>query len=232
MTSGLPDLAAIGRLLADRSRCTILAALAGGETRPATELARLAGISRSTASDHLRRLTDAGLIDLETRGRHRYFRLASPDVAELLESLAAVAPRRPIRSLRDSTSMRQLDFARRCYDHLAGRLGVALRDAMLRQGLLRETPRCPAELTLEGHHVLTELGADVAAPVNGRRPLVRDCLDWSVRRPHIGGRLGAAIYRTLLEQNGLQARSDSRAVVLGPSTSWLQHFGVALDELS
>src|SRR5262245_43459123 len=130
------DIAAVGALVADRSRCAILSALCDGRALPASRLASEAGVSAATASSHLGKLTDAGLIVVEAHGRHRYYRLAGPDVARLLETLQQFAPATPVRSLREGTRAYALREARTCYDHLAGRLGVELMAALLARGYL------------------------------------------------------------------------------------------------
>src|ERR1700759_5517687 len=133
---GDSDIAAIGSLVADRARCRILLALGDGRALPASRLASEAGTSPATASSHLRKLTDAGLLTVETHGRHRYYRLAGPDVGRLIEALQQVAPASPVRSLRQDTRARALREARTCYDHIAGRLGVRLMATMLERGYL------------------------------------------------------------------------------------------------
>src|SRR3954469_12685561 len=130
------DIAALASLLADPARCTVLLALDDGRALPASVLADEAGISRPTASSHLRKLTDAGMLAVETHGRHRYYRLAGPEVAALLEQLVRLAPLRPVRSLREGTRAARLRSARTCYDHLAGRLGVQLMGSLLDRDVL------------------------------------------------------------------------------------------------
>ena len=134
--SGDTDLAAVGALLAEPARARVLLALADGRSLAAGVLATEAGVAPSTASHHLARLVDAGLISVVTRGRHRYFTLAGPHVGELIEAVARVAPAQPITSLRQGTRAHAVRHARRCYDHLAGRLGVAVADALQEQGAL------------------------------------------------------------------------------------------------
>jgi len=133
---GDANVAAVAAVLADRGRWRVLAALGDGRALPASMLAAEAGVAASTASEHLARLVGAGLLTVERHGRYRYFRLAGPQVADLLEALARVAPPVPVRSLREGTRAQALRFARTCYDHLAGRVGVAMMDAMLRRGFL------------------------------------------------------------------------------------------------
>ncbi|WP_442934626.1 ArsR/SmtB family transcription factor [Micromonospora sp. CPCC 205739] len=190
----LADLAA---LLADDTRAGICLALLDGRAWTAGELARAARVAPSTASEHLTRLVRGGLLVEERQGRHRYLRLAGPAVAQLIEDLAGhVSPApRPAGSLRAATADAALAHARTCYDHLAGRLGVRLRDALLTRGLLDATDGLA--VTPAGRDWLTDLG--VAPLPAGRRPLLRDCLDWTERRPHLAGALGAALCRRFAE---------------------------------
>src|ERR687888_2089825 len=134
--TGDVNIAAVAAVLADPGRCRIRAALGDGRALPASLLASEAGVAASTASEHLSRLVDAGLLTVERHGRHRYYRLAGPHVADLLEALARVAQPAPVRSLREGTQAQALRYARTCYDHLAGRVGVAVMDSLLRNGHL------------------------------------------------------------------------------------------------
>ncbi|MEU5940480.1 winged helix-turn-helix domain-containing protein [Micromonospora sp. NPDC047548] len=207
----LADLAA---LLADDTRAGICLALLDGRAWTAGELARCAGVAASTASEHLTRLVRGGLLVEERQGRHRYLRLAGPAVAQLIEDLAGHAPpaQRPARSLRAATADAALAHARTCYDHLAGRLGVRLRDALLTCGLLDGADGLA--LTSAGRDWLADLGVE---PLRGsRRPLVRDCLDWTERRPHLAGALGAALCRRFAEL-GWTARGSGRSVRVTPA---------------
>src|SRR5215211_3040620 len=205
---GDADLAAVGSLLAEPARAQILLALGDGRALAASVLAAEAGIAPSTASAHLGRLVEGGLLTAEHHGRHRYFRLAGPQVGELLETVARLAPAAPVRSLRQGTRAEAVRTARTCYDHLAGRLGTALMAALLERGVLAggdgafhpeagdrlSSPGgdVPYELTEHGAGFLRDdLGVDVAA-IGGRRPLVRYCVDWSEQRHHLAGALGAA----------------------------------------
>src|SRR5919206_5362124 len=174
---GDADWAAVGSLLAERARARMLAALGDGCALPASALAAEAGVVPSTASGHLARLVDGGLLTAESRGRRRYFSLRGAEVAEALEALARVAPREPVSSLRQATRIDALRAARTCYDHLAGRLGTALMDALLARGLVADE-----HVTDAGLERLVEPGVDVGA-VPRRRPRFRSCLDWSERRP-------------------------------------------------
>src|SRR5262249_45026462 len=150
-------LAAVGALLAEPARTKVLLALADGRSLPASVLASEAGVAASTASHHLARLTDAGFVSAVTRGRHRYFTLAGPQVAELLEAVARVAPAQPVASLRQGTRAHALRYARRCYDHLAGRLGVAVADALQERGVIVAEGGAGFTVTEEGAGVLAEL---------------------------------------------------------------------------
>jgi DNA-binding transcriptional ArsR family regulator len=205
------DLAAVAALIADPSRATMLDALAGGEAFTAGELARLAGIAPSTATEHLARLEDGGLIASVRQGRARYVRLAGADVARALEALAVIAPPKRANGLRAWRHGEDLRAARSCYDHLAGVAGVALADALVERGVL-EPGEGGFAITAPGERRLASFGLDVAAILGARRSTARACLDWSERRPHIGGALGAALLAELLKRRWLRRRSDGRAL--------------------
>ncbi|MGZ4428898.1 MAG: ArsR/SmtB family transcription factor [Nocardioidaceae bacterium] len=204
--------AAVARLLGDDSRAAMCLALLDGRAWTSGELARLTGVAPSTASDHLTRLVAGGLLAEERQGRHRYVRLATPRAAELIEELAAhAAPAAAApRSLRAVTATAALARARTCYDHLAGRLGVRLADAMADGGLLGQATGWA--FTPDGLRWLRGLGIDVDALVSGRRPLVRACLDWTERRSHLGGAGGAALCRHFFEAGWLERTATHRAV--------------------
>jgi DNA-binding transcriptional ArsR family regulator len=205
------DLAAVAALMGDANRASMLLALLGGQELPAHELAARAGASSSLASAHLRKLTDGGLLVAERRGRNRYYRLTDRHVAEAIEALLAVAPTRRARSLRESNRGEAIRRARTCYDHLAGELGVALTDSLEHQGLVG-SHRDGYPLTTSGRERLRELGIDVDALASRRRALTRPCLDWTERRPHLAGSLGAALTGRLLELDWIRRRADTRAV--------------------
>jgi hypothetical protein len=172
--------------------------LMDNRARTTTELAQVAGVSKATASEHLHLLVEGGLISIVRQGRNTYHRLASPEVAEFIEGLARISPPLPIRSLRESHSAVALAAARTCYDHLAGRLGVLLYDGMSSSGALHVRA---GGITVEGGHPLFhQLGIDVEQLQAERRVLVRECLDWTERRPHLAGLLGA---RLLLAMHGV-----------------------------
>jgi len=206
------DLGAVGALLADSARAAILAALLGGVALPAGALARAAGVAPSTASVHLAKLLAAGWVAVERRGRHRYYRLGSAGVATVLEQIARVAPPIPVRSLRGRERTDALRLARSCYDHLAGRVGVALTDALVARDALR-VDGSDFALTPEGATFLRERGVDVPTPT-GRRVFARRCLDWSERRDHLAGALGAAVFAAWETQGWLARRESDRALRL------------------
>ena len=209
-------MAGLAALLADTTRASFCLALLDGRAWTAGELARAAGVAPSTASDHLTRLVRGGLLVEERQGRHRYVRLANPAVAQLIEDLAGHAPAAPAppRTLRAASAGAALAYARTCYDHLAGRLGVQLYDALLTRGLLDRT--AGLALTPAGLTWLARLEVPVEPLRAARRPLVRDCLDWTERRPHLAGALGAALCRRFLDL-GWTARGSGRAIRLTPT---------------
>lgn len=203
------DIAPVAALIADPTRAAILTALLGGRALAAGELARLSGVSAATASAHLSRLLDGRLVDVVRQGRHRYYRLAGHEVAEVLEVLARVSARPPIRSLRQSRQARLLEEARTCYDHLAGRAGVALFDQLVQGGFVVNQ-----EVTDKGERLLAGLGVDVAGVRKARRRFAPECLDWTERRAHLGGALGAAVTGVLFERGWYRQGPVPRAVVL------------------
>jgi DNA-binding transcriptional ArsR family regulator len=218
-------LAGTAAAIGDPARANMLAALMDGRALTATELARIAGVAPQTASGHLARLAEAGLILPEKQGRHRYHRLASPEVASALEGLMALASRArpaPVTGPRDA-ALRQ---ARTCYDHLAGQLAVALADSLESRGhLVLESDG--AEITASGTAFLQEMGVQ-ARP--SRRLLCRPCLDWSERRPHLAGAIGAALCAHCLEMGWLRRRDGTRALLITPAgeQGFRARFGVTL----
>ncbi|HEX6448201.1 MAG TPA: helix-turn-helix domain-containing protein [Trebonia sp.] len=179
------DLASAAALLGDPARAAMLAALADGRALPAGELAHLAGVHPATATAHLRRLAEGGLVRVRAQGRHRYHELAGPEVAAVLEALAQIAPPAPVRSLRQHRSAAALAQARTCYDHLAGWRGVELRDRLLAVGALRAADERDHALTPYGERLVTALGVDLDHVRSCRRVFARSCLDWTQRRPHL-----------------------------------------------
>ncbi|MEH0936435.1 ArsR/SmtB family transcription factor [Micromonospora psammae] len=235
MTTAASDghqLAGLAALLADPTRARFCLALLDGRAWTAGELARVAGVAPSTTSDHLTRLVRGGLLVEERQGRHRYVRLADPAVAQLIEDLAGHHPPapRPVRSLRAATADAALAHARTCYDHLAGRLGVRLRDALLDRRLLTDADGLA--LTRTGCDWLADLGVPVEELRGGRRPLLRDCLDWTERRPHLAGAVGAALCRRFA-QLGWTVAGVGRAVRVTPAgVTALTGLGLAPAELT
>jgi len=202
-------------LLAEPTRATLLDALMAGEPLPAGELARRAGIASSTASGHLARLRAGRLVSFETVGRQRRYRLASPAVAEAIEALARIAPPPPTRSLRAAERDSALRFARMCYDHLAGELGVALTDALVSRKMI--TPDDGSfRITSRGERRLALLGVDLDGAQAARRSFARSCLDWSEHREHLAGALGAALADALIAQKVIARRPRDRAVTVTP----------------
>jgi DNA-binding transcriptional ArsR family regulator len=224
------DLAAPAALIAEPARAAMLNALLSGRALAAGELARVAGVSRPTASEHLRRLLDGNLVDVVSQGRHRYYRLAGPHVANALEALAHLGTPAPVATLRQANAARALAFARTCYDHLAGTCGVALLDALLANEWL-----CDHDggygVTPAGERELVALGIDVGAARSARRTFARPCLDWTVRRHHLAGSLGAAINTRLLDLGWFTHRTrDGRGLrITDAGRTRLLELGCRLD---
>jgi DNA-binding transcriptional ArsR family regulator len=221
----------VAALLGDTARATMLAALMGGQALTGSELAFLAHVSRPTASEHLSRLVAARLIAITKQGRFRYYRIASPLVARMLESIELVAaidvpPRYQPRSIKDDA----LRFARTCYDHVAGQVGVAIADALVAKGRIVLTAE-GGEVTEAGAEFLAEFGANLAPKTRSRRLFCQPCLDWSERRFHVAGHVGAEICRCCRELGWLKCVRDSRALRLTAEGRAGLHdrFGVDLD---
>jgi DNA-binding transcriptional ArsR family regulator len=213
MTTAL-DMAEVGFLVGDPARANILSALLDGRAKTAGELAYFARVTPQTASLHLRRLTDANLISLLQQGRHRYFRLASPLVARMLESISAVAAVQMPPRQRFSHSPRDaaLRAARLCYDHLAGQLGVDIADALAAHGFVALDDE-GGEVTIEGRQFFARLGIELD-DVPRRRAFCRPCLDWTERRYHIAGSVGAALARHAFDNGWLARLRDTRALAV------------------
>ena len=226
---GDADIASVGALFADPGRARILLALGDGRALPASVLADEAGVAASTASAHLSRLVKGGLLRVERHGRHRYFRLAGPEVGDLMEALARISPPAPIRSLKQGSKAHAVRYARTCYDHLAGMLGTGLMEALLEHDLLTGgdgvfDPQSAREdrlaapgwdhdyrLTADGVRELQEFGIDFDS-LPRRRPVIRYCVDWSEQRHHLAGSLGAAIATRMVELGWIRRADRSRAV--------------------
>ncbi|MFC0601313.1 ArsR/SmtB family transcription factor [Streptomyces palmae] len=227
-----PDLASMARLLADGTRAGFCLALLDGRAWTATELARHVGVAPSTATEHLHALVGGNLLAEERQGRHRYVRLAGPHVAELIESLAAMAPQRAPapRTLSAAGRRQALAHARTCYDHLAGAVGVAITDAMIERGLV--DLEHGLRLTAEGTTWLGDLG--ITVPTGTRRPSVRSCLDWTERRPHLAGAVGAALCRHAFDTDWITRIGTTRAVAVTPTgrQALRHHLGLPDDILA
>ena len=192
------DFSHVGTALGNPARSAMIDHLLGGGSVSASMLAKVARIAPSTASGHLSALRAAGFVTESASGRYRYYSLAGPDVAEALEALARICPPLPVRSLSQSIAGRRLAFARTCYDHLAGQAGVALLDAMLSRRWIRPAA-AGYEVTAAGERGFAEMRVDVDAARTERRTFARPCLDWTERRFHLAGALGAAICSRMLE---------------------------------
>jgi DNA-binding transcriptional ArsR family regulator len=207
------DLAAIGRLIGDPNRACILQVLMGGSPHSGSALAEMAGISRSLASAHLKQLTAGGLVRAEPRGRQQLYSLASGQVAEALETLQLLAPAQPVRSLRGSTRMRNLRWARMCYDHLAGVTGVAVTEGLTARDAIGERDGAWV-LGPAGARVFAEVGIDVGRVPCRTRPLLRPCMDWTERRHHLAGGIGAALSAELAQRGWVRRQEGSRIVTV------------------
>lgn len=186
------------RLMGEPARAAMLVALLDGRALPAGELAKLAGVSAATASAHLARLVDGGLLRARSLGRHRYFELAGPEVADAVESLQRLGPRVPVTSYAQSATARRLAEARSCYDHLAGRIALGLADRLVGEGAISPLEAGSPGIVLATDGPLARRLRLDEAPPAGRRPAVRGCLDWTERRPHLAGALGAHVLEVLL----------------------------------
>ncbi|MGW4053385.1 ArsR/SmtB family transcription factor [Streptomyces sp. NPDC004779] len=229
---GASDLAAFAALFAEESRAAMLLALLDGRAWTAGELARHARVAPSTATEHLGKLVAGGVLTEERQGRHRYVRLAGPGIAHLVEELAALAgpgADEPPRSLAAVNAGRAMARGRTCYDHLAGRLGIAVTDALTARGLLRQDTGFA--LTDRGLEWFAGLGVPLAT--TGRRPLARGCLDWTERRPHLAGLAGAVLCTHALDTGWCVRIGSGRAVKVTPAGEralW-RELGIAADAL-
>ncbi len=207
-----PEIARIASLMGDPARANMLTAMVGGQALTASELSGVAGVSLPTASSHLAKLEDAKLVAVERQGRHRYYRLADGDVAHVLESLMGIATRSGMTRVRTGPKEPRLRRARVCYDHLAGELGVQLYDHFSDQGFLDPDGEAVL-LTGKGEVFAEQFGIDLARLKKKRRPLCRACLDWSVRRHHLAGALGAALLERFYDLGWARREKDSRIVL-------------------
>lgn len=217
-----PNIASIAALLGDPARANMLTALMDGRALTVSELAVAAGVTLQTASGHLAKLNAAKLLTAEKQGRHRYFRLSGSDIAQILEMLMGLAQRTGAVRVRTGPKDTALRASRICYDHLAGETGVQLFNGVLQLGLLAEGDQlCVTE---KGRQYFSDFGIDLNELENGRRPLCRYCLDWSERRNHLGGALGAAILTEMISRKWLRI-SDKRALTF--SSQGVEEFRTA-----
>jgi DNA-binding transcriptional ArsR family regulator len=208
-------ISAIAALIGDPARANILSALMGGKALTASELAYCAFISPQTASGHLAKLVDGGLVTVEKQGRHRYHKLASASVAEAFESLSGLAATGSTRHRTTGPKDAAMRQARTCYDHMAGRLAVAITDALSSRQLIIIEDRS-GWITDEGKSFLAGIGLDLDPREKSSRPLCRTCLDWSERRMHLGGRLGASLLQRSIDCNWVRPGKDSRTLSITP----------------
>lgn len=222
-----PNVSVVASLIADPARAAILAALLDGRALPAGELAYASGVTAQTASSHLSKLVAGGLLAVENEGRHRYYRLSGSHVAEAIEYLATIRPAEPVRRKAMSAEATKLRFARCCYDHLAGILGVAVTGALQERGFIVAAPGKQFDVTQAGHEWFADIGLDVCGLKPTRRGLARQCLDWSERRHHLAGPLGVGFMARLCKNGWLQ-RSDGRRVNVTPKgrVELKRHLGV------
>lgn len=203
--------------MGEPARAAMLVALLDGRSLPASELAAVAGVTPPTASAHLAQLLAGGLVTDRKLGRHRYFSLAGEHVADAVEALQRIAPRRAVTSYSQSATAERLALARSCYDHFAGRLALDLADALVREGAISPLVAGePGSVLDPGTPVAMRLGiaeaAGAGAGATSRRPVVRGCLDWTERRPHLAGRLGAIVLERLLAEEWVARRAGDRSL--------------------
>ncbi len=226
------DLAAVASLMADRNRAQMLMMLLGGTPQSGSALAEAAGISRSLASAHLKKLVAGGLIRAQASGRQQLYSIASEPVADALETLILLAPAARVRSLTEATRARSLRWARMCYDHLAGTVGVVMTEALIGRGLVRVEDG-GYQLVTRGAAEFGGFGIDVDGLERRTRPLLRPCLDWTEQRYHLGGSLGAALTLALVGRHWITRREASRIVTVTPSgqAGLLEWLGIDLAEI-
>ncbi|WP_339434623.1 helix-turn-helix transcriptional regulator [Pseudomonas orientalis] len=220
--------------IAEPARTKMLCSLMDGHARTSTEMAVIADISASTASAHLARLKEDGLIKLHTQGRHRYFSLADTHVAQAIEALMVISRNAQTRFV--STTPTRLQLARTCYDHMAGSLAVQLHDYFIDSGWLTlpDAGDGTYQLTVEGEKGMTGLGIEIETVRAQRRRFACSCLDWSMRRPHLAGALGAAVLQAVTSRKWVIQDLDSRALALTPKgrKALYGRFGIRVEEKS
>lgn len=205
------NVAVVASLVSEPSRAAILTALLDGRLHPASDLAFMAGIKPQTASFHLKKMLDADVIKTEKHGRHRYYGIRDHEVAQVLESFLSIAPKVEVRSLKQASQDKAIRYARTCYDHLAGNLGVKIAAALLENGFIQEGKE-DFVVTDKGESFFSELQINLELVKKKRRSYSHKCLDWSERRHHIGGALGNAILEQLLELSWIERIPNTRAI--------------------
>ena len=225
---GQHNISSVAHLIAEPVRSVMLITLADGSALSASALAEAAGVTAQTASSHLSKLLDGGLLSVESKGRHRYYRLAGAHVSHLLESLASVGPVTPAWRKTPSRPAQALRFARCCYDHLAGQIGVAVTHSMLTRGFIVEAGERQYALTPPGCAWLQQLGIDMGDPAFDQPDHAHRCLDWTERQYHVAGPLGARLMDAFLAWDWMRRSPPTRSVtVTAPGWDGLkQHFGI------
>ncbi|MDY8023899.1 winged helix-turn-helix domain-containing protein [Paenibacillus polymyxa] len=205
------NIAMIASLVSEPSRAAILTALLDGRFHTASELAHMAGIKPQTASFHLAKMTEAQVVTVEKQGRHRYFGIQDPEVAQVMESLLSIAPPVPIKSFTHASENEALRLARTCYDHVAGQLGVQLMSFFIQKGILSED-QDGLHITEQGEIFFTDFQIDLKKTRQKRRSFSHKCLDWSERRHHLAGALGSAVLDRLFELHWIERLPTTRAI--------------------
>ncbi len=211
-----PNISKIASLLSDSTRSAILLSLMDGRIHPASELAFLAKVKPQTASFHLHKMLEANLINVEKHGRHRYYKLINSDVAKVIEQMLSISPNSPVTSFRESREKEAIHFARTCYDHLAGYLGVQITNSLLEQGFIKKVD-LNFEVTPEGIEFFRDFGINLEEQKKKRRAFARCCLDWSERQHHLAGALGNALLLKMIERQWITRTPKIRAVKVTPT---------------
>lgn len=227
-----PNIASIATLISEPSRAAMLTALLDGRFHPASSLAYIAGVKPQTASFHLKKMKESNVIRVERHGRHRYYGLMNHEIAAILESFLSVAPNIEIKSFKQATQDKAIRYARTCYDHLAGQLGVKITDSLLNNEYL-ENNEDSFIVTQKGEKFFAELKIDLQEVRKKRRTYISKCLDWSERRHHISGAVGNALLERLLELQWLSRHPDTRAIKITKEgeKNIQKIFGITLEPL-
>ena len=224
-----PNIVTIAALIADNTRASMLIALMSGKALTATELATVADVMPQTASSHLSKLVDGGLLVVRKQGRHKYFQLKDEQIAALIEQILNISAATTNKGIDTGPANTRLRVSRICYDHLAGELGVALYSAFIRRGFLIDGLNEP-QLSEKGATFFSEIGVDIEAMSRAKRPLCKACLDWSERRSHLAGSLGKWILQDTFNNNWAKQDLDSRAIAFSVAglRSFKQRYGITL----